>query len=60
MTRGSFGPFDAVTSVGGFEHFCSREGYRAGRQEEVYSDCFARVASLLPDDGRFYLQGGAT
>ena len=56
VTRESFGPFDAVTSVGGFEHFCSPEEYRAGRQEEVYRDFFARVESLLPDDGRFYLQ----
>ena len=56
VTRESFGSFDAVTSVGGFEHFCSPEEYRAGRQEEVYRDFFARVASLLPDNGRFYLQ----
>ena len=56
VTRESFGPFDAVSSVGGFEHFCSPEEYRAGRQEQVYRDFFARVASVLPDDGRFYLQ----
>jgi len=56
VTRERFGPFDAVTSVGGFEHFCSPEEYQAGRQEEVYRDFFARVESLLPDDGRFYLQ----
>jgi cyclopropane-fatty-acyl-phospholipid synthase len=56
VTRETFGPFDAVASVGGFEHFCSPEQYQAGLQEEVYRDFFARVASVLPDDGRFYLQ----
>src|SRR5688500_5032358 len=34
VTRTSFGPFDAVASLGAFEHFCSREEYAAGRQEE--------------------------
>jgi len=28
----------------------------AGRQEEVYREVFARVASVLPDHGCFYLQ----
>src|ERR1700754_107820 len=36
VTRESFGPFDAVASLGAFEHFCSPEEYRAGRQEEIY------------------------
>jgi cyclopropane-fatty-acyl-phospholipid synthase len=52
----SFGQFDAVASLGAFEHFCSRDDYEAGRQEDVYRDIFARVASVLPDGGRFYLQ----
>jgi cyclopropane-fatty-acyl-phospholipid synthase len=56
VTRESFGPFDAVASLGAFEHFCSPEDYRAGRQEEVYRRLFARIAGLLPDKGRFYLQ----
>ena len=56
LTRESFGPFDAVASLGAFEHFCSPEEYTAGRQEEVYRDLFARIASVLPDRGRFYLQ----
>ncbi len=51
-----FGPFDAVASLGAFEHFCSPDGLSAGRQEEIYRDLFARVASLLPPGGRFYLQ----
>jgi cyclopropane-fatty-acyl-phospholipid synthase len=56
VTRDSFGPFDAVASLGAFEHFCSPEEYRAGRQEEAYRELFARIAGLLPDGGRFYLQ----
>ena len=56
LTRDSFGPFDAVASLGAFEHFCSPEDYRAGRQEEVYRGLFARIASLLPERGRFFLQ----
>lgn len=56
VTRDDFGQFDAVASLGAFEHFCSEEDYRAGRQEEVYSRFFRRVADLLPDKGRFYLQ----
>jgi cyclopropane-fatty-acyl-phospholipid synthase len=56
VSRESFGPFDAVASLGAFEHFCSPEQYRAGQQEELYRRLFARIASLLPDRGRFYLQ----
>jgi cyclopropane-fatty-acyl-phospholipid synthase len=50
------GTFDAVASVGAWEHFCSPEDHRAGRQEEIYRDLFRRVADLLPAQGRFYLQ----
>ena len=56
ITPESVGSFDAVASLGAFEHFCSPEDYEAGRQEDVYRDLFARVASVLPDRGRFYLQ----
>jgi cyclopropane-fatty-acyl-phospholipid synthase len=56
VTRESFGPVDAVASLGAFEHFCSPEEHRAGRQEEIYRGLFGRVASLLPEGGRFYLQ----
>jgi cyclopropane-fatty-acyl-phospholipid synthase len=51
-----FGPFDAVVSVGAFEHFCSREEFTAGRQEAIYADFFRSVRALLPAGGRFYLQ----
>ena len=56
VTRETFGTFDAIASLGAFEHFCSPEDYRAGRQEDIYRGLFERVASLLPDKGRFYLQ----
>jgi cyclopropane-fatty-acyl-phospholipid synthase len=56
VSRETFGGFDAVASLGAFEHFCSPEEYRAGRQEEVYRGLMARIASVLPERGRFYLQ----
>jgi cyclopropane-fatty-acyl-phospholipid synthase len=56
VNRDTFGPFDAVASLGAFEHFCSPEEHLAGRQEEIYRGIFERVASVLPERGRFYLQ----
>jgi len=51
-----FGTFDAVVSVGAFEHFCSLEEYKTGKQDQVYHDFFKTVSDLLPVGGRFYLQ----
>jgi cyclopropane-fatty-acyl-phospholipid synthase len=56
IDRNTFGGFDAVASLGAFEHFCSPEDYRAGRQDDIYRDVFARAASVLPDRGRLYVQ----
>ena len=56
LSRDDFGPFDAVASIGSFEHFCSPDDYRAGRQEGIYRDIFARIGDLLPEGGRLYLQ----
>jgi cyclopropane fatty-acyl-phospholipid synthase-like methyltransferase len=56
IDRERFGAFDAVASLGAFERFCSPDDYQAGRQEEIYRDLFARVSSVLPPGGRFYLQ----
>jgi cyclopropane-fatty-acyl-phospholipid synthase len=56
LDRESFGPFDSVASLGAFEHFCSPEDYFAGRQDNIYRDLFARIASVLPEGGRLYLQ----
>lgn len=51
-----FGTFDAAASLGAFEHFCSVEEYKAGKQEEIYRQFFRTVYNLLPPGGRFYLQ----
>ena len=56
IDRETFGPFDAVASLGAFEHFCSREDYSAGRQDSVYAELFERIATVLPSGGRLYLQ----
>jgi cyclopropane-fatty-acyl-phospholipid synthase len=56
LTRDRFGAFDAVVSLGAFEHFCSPDDYRAGRQEDLYRAIFERIASVLPKGGRMYLQ----
>ncbi|MGZ4286753.1 MAG: SAM-dependent methyltransferase [Solirubrobacteraceae bacterium] len=56
VDRERFGTFDAVASLGAFEHFCSPVDFQAGRQEEIYRDLFARVSRVLPPGGRFYLQ----
>ena len=56
VTPDRFGAFDAVVSLGAFEHFCSPDEQAAGRQDQVYRNLFARVADVLPEHGRFYLQ----
>lgn len=56
VTRETFGRFDAVASLGAFEHFCTPADYRAGRQDEIYRRFFERVAGVVDDGGRFYLQ----
>jgi cyclopropane-fatty-acyl-phospholipid synthase len=56
ISRERFGGFDAVASLGAFEHFCSPQDYQAARQEEIYRDLFARVSRMLPPGGRFYVQ----
>jgi cyclopropane-fatty-acyl-phospholipid synthase len=56
VDRDGFGEFDAVASLGAFEHFCSPDDYYAGRQEDVYRALFANIAGMLPDRGRLYLQ----
>ncbi len=56
VTAETFGRFDAVASLGAFEHFCSIEDYEAGRQEEIYAGFFANVAGMLAPGSRLYLQ----
>ncbi|HKZ14090.1 MAG TPA: class I SAM-dependent methyltransferase [Solirubrobacterales bacterium] len=56
VTREDFGCFDAIASLGAFEHFCSPADHAAGRQEAIYRELFDRTADLLPPGGRLYLQ----
>jgi cyclopropane-fatty-acyl-phospholipid synthase len=56
VTRETFGSFDGVVSLGAFEHFCSKDEYRAGQQDRIYSNLFRNVATLIPPGGRFFLQ----
>jgi cyclopropane-fatty-acyl-phospholipid synthase len=56
VTAETFGRFDAVASLGAFEHFCSVEDYHAGQQEPIYSSLFENVAGMLAPGGRLYLQ----
>lgn len=57
ITPETFGcRFDAVVSLGAFEHFCSKEDFLAGKQDAIYDSLFRSVRSLLPEGGRFYLQ----
>ena len=56
ITPETFGTFDAVTSLGAFEHFCSREEFDAGNQDQVYKNLFRVAHDLLPKGGRFFLQ----
>ena len=52
----TFGSFDAVSCIGAFEAFCSREEWEAGVQDDVYNDFFKVVSGVLPVGGRLYLQ----
>ncbi len=56
VTPEDFGMFDAITCIGGLEHFCSIEEFREGKQEKVYQDFFQKLNDLLPQGGRFYMQ----
>ena len=56
VDRDGFGDFDAIASLGAFEHFCSPDDFYAGKQADVYRDLFENIASMLPTGGRLYLQ----
>jgi cyclopropane-fatty-acyl-phospholipid synthase len=56
VTAETLGRFDAVASLGAFEHFCSIADYRAGRQDQIYASLFQNIAGMLPAGGRLYLQ----
>ena len=56
VTPADFGTFDAIVSIGAFEHFCSLEEYKKGEQEKIYGKFFKTASDLLPVGGRFFLQ----
>ena len=56
VTPEDYGAFDAVVSVGAFEHFCSIDNYRAGLQDKIYRDLFKTISDLLPVGGRCFIQ----
>lgn len=56
ITVEDYGGFDGVISVGAFEHFCSVEEYLEGRQTEIYQNVFDLCHTLLPEEGRVFLQ----
>lgn len=56
ITPEMVGVFDAVVSLGAFEHFCSIEEWQTGKQDWIYRNLFKVIAQLLPAGGRFFLQ----
>ena len=50
------GRFHGVVSLGAFEHFCSIEEAKAGRQTEIYDHFFRLCSDVLPPGGRMFLQ----
>ncbi|MEO6166827.1 MAG: class I SAM-dependent methyltransferase [Chitinophagales bacterium] len=56
VTPDKFGTFDALCSIGAFEHFASVEDYFQGKQDAVYAGFFEHAAGLIPKGGRFFLQ----
>ena len=52
----TLGQFNAVVSLGAFEHFCSEEQFKSGEQSGVYQRFFGLCADVLPPGGRLYLQ----
>jgi|SRR5690554_4290366 len=51
-----FGVFDAISCVGAFEHFCSVDEWKEGKQEAIYHNFFQTAFNLLPVGGRLYVQ----
>jgi cyclopropane-fatty-acyl-phospholipid synthase len=56
LTINSFGGFDAIISVGAFEHFCAKEEFEQGKQDLIYQNFFKSCADLLPSGGRLFVQ----
>jgi cyclopropane-fatty-acyl-phospholipid synthase len=56
LTPQEYGRFDAIVSLGAFEHFCSIQEYLQGEQDNIYRKFFELCHSLLPKRARLYLQ----
>ncbi len=56
ISPATFGKFDAIVSLGAFEHHCSKEEWKAGKQDTIYNNFFRVVSDLLHEKKRFYLQ----
>ncbi len=56
VTPEDYGTFDAISCIGGLEHFCSIAEWQSGKQETIYSNFFKTLNDLLPKGGRFYMQ----
>jgi len=56
LTPNTYGRFDAIVSVGAFEHFCSVDDYRAGKQDEVYKNFFKIASSLIGVGNKCFIQ----
>ena len=56
VTPDDYGTFDAISCIGGLEHFCSIAQWQSGNQETIYSNFFQTLNNLLPKGGRFYMQ----
>lgn len=56
ITPDALGTFDAVTCIGAFEAFCSRQDQQEGKQDLIYQNFFEAVARMLKPRRRFYMQ----
>jgi len=52
----TYGRFNAVSSVGSFEHFCSEQEFLEGKQESVYARFFNLCSDLMSSGERLFLQ----
>ena len=56
IRNGELGTFDAVISIGAFEHFSSIQEFMDEKQEQIYREFFEICARLLKPNGKLYLQ----
>jgi cyclopropane-fatty-acyl-phospholipid synthase len=56
LTVDDLGRFDAIVSLGAFEHFCAPQEYLEGKQDSIYAHLFSFCCDSLPAGGRLYLQ----